>query len=57
MWPLVRLDSLLDPMMDDFDRVCFVGDSGDGETELRPNGLARLGEPFNRDGSIAMLVQ
>ena len=54
-WPLLWFISPIDAVMDDLDRVCFVGDSGDGETELRLNGLVRRGD--NWDWSIAVLVQ
>lgn len=56
-WPFIWLGSPVAPTIDDLGRAVFVGDSGEGETELRPKGLARLGEPFNWEGSIAMFVQ
>lgn len=54
-WPLNCSNSRDEATIVDLGLIGF-GDSGDGETECRPNGLARLGEPFNCEGSIAVLV-
>lgn len=53
---MICSNSLVEPTIVDLGLIGF-GDSGDAETEGRPKGLARLGEPFNCEGSIAMLVQ